>query len=59
MYSILFYVRCLFLGVSGSVGLSFAFRFSAFLTVKLKLSNDIFLKSCQHKHTIDQCYSDA
>jgi hypothetical protein len=27
--------------------------------LELKLSNDIFLKSCQHKHTIDQCYSDA
>jgi hypothetical protein len=34
------YFRSLFLGVSGSVGSSSAFRFSACLTVKLKLSND-------------------
>jgi hypothetical protein len=26
---------------------------------ELDESNDNFLKSCQHKHTIDQCYSDA
>jgi hypothetical protein len=45
--------------ISGSFRISWlVVRFPLFW-LKLKLSNDIFLKSCQHKHTIDQCYSNA